>query len=68
MSSGILISLVLMKDGMDMNLSLVSPLHEHRDNLGRLAWTVDVVHEITDAVNYHKSSGIAIELLFLSII
>ena len=42
--------LVLMQYGMDVNLSVVRPLHEFGDDIGRFTGRIDVIQEITDAI------------------
>ena len=54
-TTGMFIILVLMQDGMDMDLPVIRPLHEFGDDIGRFTRRIDVIQEITDAINYHQS-------------
>ena len=54
-TTSMFVILVLMQYGMDVNLSVVRPLHEFGDNIGRFTRRIDVIQEITDAINYHQS-------------
>ena len=49
-TTGMLIILVLMQDGMDMDLPVIRPLHEFGDDVGGFAGGIDVVKEITNAI------------------
>ena len=53
------IILVLMQDGMDMDLPVIRPLHEFGDDVGGFAGGIDVVKEITNAI-YDDQSQIGI--------
>ena len=53
----VFIILVLMQDGMDMNLPVVRPLHEFGDDVGGFTGRIDVIKEVTDAI-YNDQSQI----------
>ena len=50
MSTGMFVILVLMQDGVDMNLTVVSPLHEFGYNIGGFIRRIDVIHKIPYAI------------------
>ena len=49
-TTGMFIILVLMQDGMNMDLPVIRPLHEFGDDVGGFTGGVDVVKEITNAI------------------
>ena len=49
-TTGMFIILVLMQDGMDMDLPVIRPLHEFGDDVGGFTGGIDVVKEITNAI------------------
>ena len=49
-TTGMFVILVLMQDGVDVNLTVVSPLHEFGDYIGGFIRRIDVVHKIPDAI------------------
>ena len=50
-SPRVLISLVLMQDGVNVYLPLVRPCHQQGDDVRRFAGAIDVVDHIPDAIN-----------------
>ena len=44
------IILVLMQDGMNMDLPVIRPLHEFGDYIGGFIRRIDVIHKIPDAI------------------
>ena len=55
MSPCVFIILVLMQDGMNVYLPVVSPPHEFGYYFGGLAGRIDVIDEITDTINDDQS-------------
>ena len=55
MPARIVVALIQVQDGMDMDFTLVRPLHQLRNKVGRFAGAVDVVHQIADAVDHDQS-------------
>ena len=60
MSARIVVALVQMQHRMDVDAPLVRPLHQFRDEVGRLARTVDVVRQIADAVDNDQSEVVEV--------
>lgn len=54
-AAGVFIILVLVQDGMDVDLPVVGPLHETGDDVGRLLGRVDVVEQVSDAIYNHQT-------------
>lgn len=54
-AAGIFIILVLVQDGVDVDLPVVGPLHEPGDNVGRLLGRVDIVEQVADAIYNHQT-------------
>ena len=54
-STSMFIILVLMQDSMDVYLSVIRPLHEFGDYIGRFTGRIDIIQEITDAIYDHQS-------------
>ena len=55
MASGVVVVLVKVQDTMDMQIVKARPCHEHGDDIGCFLGIVDVIHEITKAVNDDKA-------------
>lgn len=51
----VFIILVLVQDGVDVDLPVVSPLHEPGDDVGRLLGRVDIVEQVADAIYNHQT-------------
>ena len=51
----VFIILVLMKNGVDMNLVIIRPLHKLGYNFRGLIGRIDVIKKITDAIYNHQS-------------
>lgn len=56
-AAGVFIILVLVQDGVDMDLPVVGPLHETGDDVGRLLGRVDVVEQVADAIYNHQTEA-----------
>lgn len=54
-TTGILVILVLMENGMNVNLAVIRPLHESGNNIGRFTWGIDVIKKVSDAIYNHQS-------------
>ena len=51
----VFIILVLVQDGVDVDLPVVGPLHEPGDDVGRLLGRVDIVEQVADAIYNHQT-------------
>ena len=51
----VFIILVLVQDGVDVDLPVVGPLHETGDDVGRFLGRVDVVEQVADAIYNHQT-------------
>ena len=60
MPARVVVSLVQMQHRMDVDAPLVRPLHQLRDEVGRLARAVDVVRQIADAVDNDQSEVVKV--------
>ena len=60
MSARVVVALVQMQHRMDVDTPLVRPLHQLRDEVGRLARAVDVVRQIADAVDNDQSEVVEV--------
>ena len=54
-TTGILVILVLMENGMYVNLAVICPLHESGNNIGRFTGGIDVIKKVSDAIYNHQS-------------
>lgn len=54
-AAGVFIILVLVQDGVDVDLPVVGPLHEMGDDVGRLLGRVDIVEQVADAIYNHQT-------------
>ena len=57
MSTCVLIALVLVNDGVDVKIVFFRPLHQMVDYKSSLARTVDIQHQVADAVNDYQSDS-----------
>lgn len=55
MSSGVIIALVEVQHGVQVDVSLASPLHQIAHKACRLGGVVDVEHQVTDAVDDNQA-------------
>lgn len=60
MPARVVIALVQMQHRVDVNAPHVRPLHQLRDEVGRLARAVDVVRQIADAVDNDQSEVVEV--------
>lgn len=60
MPARVVVALVQMQHRMDVDAPLVRPLHQLRDEVGRLAGAVDVVRQIADAVDNDQSEVVEV--------
>ena len=51
MSAGVVVALVLVEDGVQVNLMLVRPLHEFRNDTSGFGWRIDVIDKVTHTVD-----------------
>lgn len=56
-AAGVFIILVLVQDGVDVDLPVVGPLHETGDDVGRLLGRVDIVEQVADAIYNHQTES-----------
>ena len=54
MTSGILITFILMEDCMDVNLIFIRPAHQYGSDLCSLQWSIDVKKQVTHSINDNK--------------
>lgn len=62
MTTGVVIALVEVQNGVDMYLELVSPFHQLADKVGRFLGAVDVVHKVAHTVDDYKSDTGSVDL------
>ena len=55
MAACVFIILVLVQDGVNVDLLVVGPLHEPGDDVGRLLGRVDIVEQVADAIYNHQT-------------
>ena len=60
MPTRVVVALVQMQHRMNVDAPLVRPLHQLRDEVGRLAGAVDVVRQIADAVDNDQSEVVEV--------
>ena len=58
MTSGILITLVLMEDCMDVNLIFIRPAHQYGSDLCSLQRSIDIKKKVTHSINDDKSDSL----------
>ena len=55
MTACVLVILVLMEDGMDMYLPVISPPHQFGYYIGGFTGRIDVIDEVSDAIDDDQS-------------
>lgn len=66
MSSSIFITLVLVDDCVEMKIEFFRPIHQIVDYKSSLAWTVDVKHQVSDAVDDYQPDSRSVPNLMVN--